>query len=199
MWVDKDDIFAEDKVREFKNSNPNARTHIRCLWKDGIPQFPLAPSSSFSSSYFAPHTLSMSDNGSDTAYEPRLSAHKSHPLRLTICNHDHRGPPTPPKSPLPLPRCPSALLPSQQLNLTNPRVSLVFPSPEPTSLGMQTALLWRREQLCTEQIRLARQNKERLEAGMIPISQTTSRILDRALEDVDQWSTAMDTIPPHLR
>ena len=34
---------------------------------------------------------------------------------------------------------------------------------------------------------------------MIPISRTTSQILDRALEDVDQWSTATDTIPPHLR
>jgi hypothetical protein len=29
MWVDKDDVFADDKVREFKNSNPNATTHIR--------------------------------------------------------------------------------------------------------------------------------------------------------------------------
>jgi hypothetical protein len=29
MWVDKDDIFAEDKVREFKDSNPEAETHIR--------------------------------------------------------------------------------------------------------------------------------------------------------------------------
>jgi hypothetical protein len=29
MWVDKDDVFADDKVREFKNSNPNAATHIR--------------------------------------------------------------------------------------------------------------------------------------------------------------------------
>ena len=80
MWVDKDDVFAEDKVREFKASNPDARTHIRRLWKDGIPQFTLSPlSSSSSSSYFAPHILSMSDNGSNTAYEPRLSAHKSSP------------------------------------------------------------------------------------------------------------------------
>ena len=54
MWVDKDDVFAEDKVREFKASNPDARTHIRRLWKDGIPQFTLSPlSSSSSSSYFA--------------------------------------------------------------------------------------------------------------------------------------------------
>jgi hypothetical protein len=29
MWVDKDDVFAEDKVREFKASNPKAETHIR--------------------------------------------------------------------------------------------------------------------------------------------------------------------------
>ena len=64
---------------------------------------------------------------------------------------------------------------------------------------MQTALLWRREQLCAKRIRLARCNKERVEQGMIPISQTTSRILDRALEDVDHLNTAMDTIPPHLR
>jgi hypothetical protein len=29
MWVNKDDVFAEDKVREFKDSNPKAETHIR--------------------------------------------------------------------------------------------------------------------------------------------------------------------------
>jgi hypothetical protein len=29
MWVDKDDVFAEDKVQEFKASNPEAETHIR--------------------------------------------------------------------------------------------------------------------------------------------------------------------------
>ena len=67
MWVDKDDVFAEDKVWEFKASNPDARMHIRRLWKDGIPQFTLPPStSSSSSSYFAPHVLSMS-NGNTPA------------------------------------------------------------------------------------------------------------------------------------
>jgi hypothetical protein len=29
MWVNKDDVFAEDKIREFKISNPDAETHIR--------------------------------------------------------------------------------------------------------------------------------------------------------------------------
>ena len=84
MWVDKDDVFAEDKVQEFKTSNPDARTHIRRLWKDGIPQFSLAPSSSSSSSYFAPCILPMSDNGSDTAYEPRLSALESPPVEAEL-------------------------------------------------------------------------------------------------------------------
>jgi hypothetical protein len=29
MWVDKDDVFADDKVWEFKASNPDSATHIR--------------------------------------------------------------------------------------------------------------------------------------------------------------------------
>ena len=63
MWVDKDDVFADDKVREFKASNPDARIHIRHLWKNGIPQFLLAPSrSSSTSSYFTPAILSMSQH-----------------------------------------------------------------------------------------------------------------------------------------
>jgi hypothetical protein len=31
MWVDKDDVFADNKVREFKVSNPAKETHIRSL------------------------------------------------------------------------------------------------------------------------------------------------------------------------
>jgi hypothetical protein len=31
MWVDKDDVFADDKVWEFKASNPDKETHIRSL------------------------------------------------------------------------------------------------------------------------------------------------------------------------
>jgi hypothetical protein len=29
MWVDKDDIFADDKIRDFKTSNPESEVHIR--------------------------------------------------------------------------------------------------------------------------------------------------------------------------
>jgi hypothetical protein len=31
MWVDKDDVFADDKVQEFKTSNPAKEIHIRSL------------------------------------------------------------------------------------------------------------------------------------------------------------------------
>jgi hypothetical protein len=31
MWVDKDDVFADDKVREFKVLNPAKETHIRSI------------------------------------------------------------------------------------------------------------------------------------------------------------------------
>jgi hypothetical protein len=42
MWVDKDDVFAEDKVREFKASNPEAETHIR---SSVVAKSPYPPSS----------------------------------------------------------------------------------------------------------------------------------------------------------
>jgi hypothetical protein len=29
MWVDKDDVFADDKIRDFKTSNPKSEVHIR--------------------------------------------------------------------------------------------------------------------------------------------------------------------------
>jgi hypothetical protein len=29
QWINKEDIFADDAIREFKNSNPNQETHIR--------------------------------------------------------------------------------------------------------------------------------------------------------------------------
>ena len=62
MWVDKDDVFADDKVRAFKESNPDARTHIRTLQVDEEPHSPLASSRASSTSYYAPHILSMSSD-----------------------------------------------------------------------------------------------------------------------------------------
>jgi hypothetical protein len=41
MWVDKDDVFVDDKVREFKNSNPDAATHIGAPHSLSLPILPL--------------------------------------------------------------------------------------------------------------------------------------------------------------
>ena len=75
MWVDKDDVFADDKVREFKELNPDARTHLRRTITTKDPQFPLASSRSSSTSYYTPHILSMSSDGcSDLLNEPQGSS-----------------------------------------------------------------------------------------------------------------------------
>jgi hypothetical protein len=47
MWVDKDDVSADDKVREFKDSNPEAETHLRQAHVVTIPHPPVS----------IPHTL----------------------------------------------------------------------------------------------------------------------------------------------
>ena len=74
MWVDKDDVFVDDKVRAFKDLNPDARTHIRMVRVDEEPHSPLASSRSSSTSYFAPHILSMSSNVSNTEHSPSLGS-----------------------------------------------------------------------------------------------------------------------------
>ena len=71
MWVDKDDIFADDKVREFKKSNPDARTHLRRVIVTDNPHSLLASSRSSSTSYYATNIASMSSDGcSDLPNEP---------------------------------------------------------------------------------------------------------------------------------
>ena len=78
MWVNKDDVFADDKVRTFKESNPDARTHLRATHSVDSPHLPLASSRSSSTSYYAPHILSMSsDERSNPAvpYDGESSPH----------------------------------------------------------------------------------------------------------------------------
>jgi hypothetical protein len=58
MWVDKDDVFADDKVREFKASNPAKETHIRSLSSAKFP-YPSAqhPLSSTTPTRYSIHVL----------------------------------------------------------------------------------------------------------------------------------------------
>ena len=77
MWVNKDDVFADDKVREFKISNPKARTHLRATQLTVMSHPPLASSRASSTSYYTPHILSMSSDGhSDLPSNPQHSAQR---------------------------------------------------------------------------------------------------------------------------
>ena len=39
MWVNKDDMFTDDKVQAFKESNPNARMHLRTMQSTNMHYF----------------------------------------------------------------------------------------------------------------------------------------------------------------
>jgi hypothetical protein len=72
MWVDKDDVFADDKVREFKASNPAKETHIRSLSSAKSPY----PSALTRSHLLHQHARRyMSSNGSDLAQEYTAGAY----------------------------------------------------------------------------------------------------------------------------
>ena len=63
MWVNKDDVFADNKVWTFKESNPEARTHLRTIQSMTMPHPTLASSRASSTSYYTPCILSMSSDG----------------------------------------------------------------------------------------------------------------------------------------
>jgi hypothetical protein len=81
MWVDKDDVFADDKVREFKASNPDAITHIRGASSAKSPHSPLPTRSQ----YLYQHALSYmsSDGNDDLAQEYPAGAIADSPISLS--------------------------------------------------------------------------------------------------------------------
>ena len=87
MWVNKDDVFAEDKVREFKNSNPKSRTHIRRLQTLEDSHHPLDSPNSSNGSYFLPRTLSMTSHVDDpfqSTTPPLSSIHDNLPATTPL-------------------------------------------------------------------------------------------------------------------
>jgi hypothetical protein len=81
MWVDKDDVFADDKVWEFKASNPDAATHIRGTSFAKSPHSPLHTHSQ----HLYQHALSYmsSDSNNDLAYEYPAGAVADSPIPLS--------------------------------------------------------------------------------------------------------------------
>jgi hypothetical protein len=81
MWVDKDDVFADDKVQEFKNSNPDAATHIRGTLFAKSPH----PSTTTLSQLLHHHAQSYmsSDGNDDLAHEYPAGAVADSPIPLS--------------------------------------------------------------------------------------------------------------------
>jgi hypothetical protein len=84
MWVDKDDVFADDKVREFKTSNPNTATHIRSV---SFAKSPYSPTPTRSQLLYH-HALSCmsSDGNNDLAYEYPAGAVADSPVPFSSEN-----------------------------------------------------------------------------------------------------------------
>jgi hypothetical protein len=84
MWVDKDDVFTEDKVREFKASNPEAETHIRnsVVAKSSHP--PVSTRSHLLYQYALSHMSS--DGNNDLAYEYPIRAIADSPIPFSQTN-----------------------------------------------------------------------------------------------------------------
>ena len=57
------------------------------------------------------------------------------------------------------------------------------------------AIAWRWEQLLAAWQWMDERNQARCTAGMIPITQTMSQMIDTVLDVTGPWSTATDTTP----
>jgi hypothetical protein len=86
MWVDKDDVFADDKVREFKQLNPDKRTHIRTL------RYVESPYPSLSQ-LLTQHTYRhmSSDGDSNLAHEYTAGAYDDTTARDKLLDDIHRS------------------------------------------------------------------------------------------------------------
>jgi hypothetical protein len=84
MWVDKDDVFADDKVREFKASNPDSATHIRSTSVAKSPHFPTSTRSHLLHQH-ALHYMS-SDGNDDFAHEYPAGAVADSPIPFSQTN-----------------------------------------------------------------------------------------------------------------
>jgi hypothetical protein len=87
MWVDKDDMFADDKVREFKSSNPDAATHIRSTFFAKSP-YPPTPTRSQLLSQHALRYMS-SDADSNFTHEYPTGATTDSPIPFSQEHHVH--------------------------------------------------------------------------------------------------------------
>jgi hypothetical protein len=84
MWVDKDDVFMEDKIQEFKSSNPEAETHIRSSF---IAKSPYPPTPTHSQLLYQHASKYMSSDGNnELAFEYPVGAIADSPVPFSQTN-----------------------------------------------------------------------------------------------------------------
>jgi hypothetical protein len=84
MWVDKDDVFADDKVREFKASNPDSTTHIRGTFVAKSSHLPTSALSHLLHQHT--RTYMSSDGNNDLAHEYPAGAFADSPVPFSQTN-----------------------------------------------------------------------------------------------------------------
>jgi hypothetical protein len=95
MWVDKDDVSADDKVRDFKASNPESEIHLRQAHVVSVPYSPIPIPHTLHSSLILRNSMS-SDADSTLPYEYSTGAYGDNSLGLgsdtatDIANTFHR-------------------------------------------------------------------------------------------------------------
>jgi hypothetical protein len=102
MWVDKDDVFADDKIREFKTLNPAKEIHIRSLSSAKSPYPSALTHSQLLQQHavrYTQHTMIFT-NPSNIDIIPR-SAPIDIPVRPLVDDHGMVLPHTPPSPTLP--------------------------------------------------------------------------------------------------
>jgi hypothetical protein len=81
MWVDKDDVSADDKIWDFKASNPESEVHLRQAHIVSIPHSPIPISHTLHSSLILRNSMS-SDADSTLPYKYPTGAHGDDSLGL---------------------------------------------------------------------------------------------------------------------
>jgi hypothetical protein len=95
MWVNKDDVSADDKIRDFKASNPKSEIHLRQAHVVSVPYSPIPISHPLHSSLILRNSMS-SDADSTLPYENPTGAYGGDSLGLgpdtaaDIANAFHR-------------------------------------------------------------------------------------------------------------
>jgi hypothetical protein len=219
MWVNKDDMFTDDKIQEFKSLNPNSETHIRTASSTESPHSS-APSCSHLLLQHANSYMS-SDGHPDLAFEYPPEHILTPPVPFSQLSSSTLTPsnlltPLLPSLVLDLSLCPpqprtlqpcsdSSRSPLQlgspqmdSMLLSKPLKHLIFHSPLPKGKAMRQVQAWHCEQLLDLRQLWELHRKRQMDAGLIPMTHPPTMISDIALVVENSENTATDTLPSSL-